>query len=520
MADTNQIVNVIRPDGRVVGMPKDAVQRAVEVDGYKPATDRDLRRQDIQEQYGNSFEQEMKAVAQGLAKSLPFGGGKILKTVSTPEAVEARSNLYPEAETLGQVGGIAGQMLAPFPTPLKAISSLGRGAEAAAVFGQNATLPAIKALQSLGNKVSGTALEGAVYGLGGAVNESVLGDKPLTAERAMAALGTGAMWGGGAGLLFGSLDMGNKALRQYATSETANSILPAGIPKTAGEALTKTIEHGLPRFISEKIIDKMEELGVISAIDKASQRTAAMVSSDASAIFKSGVEPYVAQIIENRESKLKTRKEFDKINDELKNVSTNQEMFLKRLEEHSQLIAEHAPEFTSQVQQNSIRAVQFLSSKLPPQPADAPLSAQSPTNDADISTFMKYYNAVENPMAVLKDVSNGTLSKQAVEAISAVHPYLYQSMQSEVLDKMVQNKNPLPYKTKLMLSMFMQGPLVNSVNPRAILANQITMNSPSRQSGENKLGGNMAPTQKGLDKLNTAGRSLTPMQRSNQRAQE
>jgi hypothetical protein len=168
------------------------------------------------------------------------------------------------------------------------------------------------------------------------------------------------------------------------------------------------------------------------------------------------------------------------------------------------------------MQQNSVQALSFLKSKIPQPPPSLPLSADWEPTQTDVNKFDKYYRAVDDPISVLKDLKNGVLSQEGVEALGAVHGQLYSQMKSEVLDKLSEQKQRPPYNQRMLLSLFLGQPMDHSLTPQSILGVQTSLASPSQKNQEN-VAAPRHPTQKGLEKLGGADRMLTPMQKSTER---
>lgn len=71
--------------------------------------------------------------------------------------------------------------------------------------------------------------------------------------------------------------------------------------------------------------------------------------------------------------------------------------------------------------------------------------------DDELDTFLRYARAVENPLSIVEDLENLTVTPEAVEAIRTVYPALYQQMQVEILEEFSQAEKPPPYEVRLTL---------------------------------------------------------------------
>lgn len=129
-----------------------------------------------------------------------------------------------------------------------------------------------------------------------------------------------------------------------------------------------------------------------------------------------------------------------------------------------------APETYQQVRQVAGRAMVFLDSKLPRKTENInPFIKKSyPSSDQEIYKFKKYVQAVQDPMSVLKDLNNGNLSREGIEAVRYVYPIIYQEMQSSVYEALEKAGGETSYKQRLQLGILMDMPTDLALEPQAI----------------------------------------------------
>ena len=133
-----------------------------------------------------------------------------------------------------------------------------------------------------------------------------------------------------------------------------------------------------------------------------------------------------------------------------------------------------APKTFEQSQSVLVRAVSFLDSKLPAVlftvdvnpffKKHYDLSAQ------EIYKFKKYLRAVQEPLSILEDFKNGTLSRESIEAVKFVYPNLYNEIHSTVYDEAFQTgrEDRIEYKQRLQLSILMDMPTDSATSPEYI----------------------------------------------------
>lgn len=171
-----------------------------------------------------ALEQELKKESQFGSRPIEaaLGSAASAATFGLSDAALVEAGVSPErlrevrdrestASTLGTAAGIVGPALATMGTStaaqaagagVKAVTAAGRAAELAAA---EALVPALgKTAGTIAAKGVGGAAEGALAGAGQLVSDVALERKDLSAESALATVGTGALLGGGFGVALGT----------------------------------------------------------------------------------------------------------------------------------------------------------------------------------------------------------------------------------------------------------------------------------------------------------------------------
>lgn len=212
----------------------------------------------------------------------------------------------------------------------------------------------------------------------------------------------------------------------------------------------------------------------------------------------------------DRETNAKT---YQKRISQVQMYAQNPDQFHQTLDSATKEVYEHAPNVATGIHTSAVAGVNFLASKVPQIPNQGPLAHKYEPSQTEMSTFNRYYDAVENPVGILKQAAAGTLTTEGIEAVKAVYPKLYEQMTSSILDKISTHKN-VPYKSKLMLSLLLGQDMDGSTLPAMIQANQAAFagNKKEDQPGPVKT------TQTGLGSITLGNRLLTPSQASAQRS--
>jgi hypothetical protein len=197
----------------------------------------------------------------------------------------------------------------------------------------------------------------------------------------------------------------------------------------------------------------------------------------------------------------------------------NPEALIDHLSEKTAHLNSMAPSIGSAFQSGVGRAVSFLASKVPVTAKQAPLDSTLPVAQVEIDKFNRYARIVEDPMAALHHVKNGTLLPQDVETLSVVHPAVYNQMKETLMEKLTDKMNKsdaheIPYKTRIALSMFMGQNLDSTLSPQAIQSSQAAM-SPPQQPPQSQA----TPSKAGMRQMKSVSNDLTRSQATSLRHQ-
>jgi hypothetical protein len=192
------------------------------------------------------------------------------------------------------------------------------------------------------------------------------------------------------------------------------------------------------------------------------------------------------------------RESFSKISDVIAKASANPEATVDRVEKSMGALAEHAPRTADAIVQTTIRGVDFLASKLPPSRQD-PYSLQpqfqlkTRASDAEISKFMRYAQAVDDPLIVLREAKSGTLTRDHVEAVQTVYPKLYDEIRGAVFRSLVESKSEIPYQRRIQLGILLDIPTDKTLSQDFREAIQATYTSADQAGAESPPTTSAAP---------------------------
>lgn len=261
----------------------------------------------------------------------------------------------------------------------------------------------------------------------------------------VAGQGLGAIVGGGVGHMVGAGGIG-ALVGEHALGPFFSSILPA-ITKpllkseASGEGLKAATEYGL------------------SAI-KAAQITRRATG----AIFKSGAEVLPSRMVADEKGR-------NKLDEKIQAFQQNPNEMLNVGGKTGHYLPAHGQEIGAV----SARAVNYLNSIRPstkqPSPLDKPIKPTPEQSEA----YHRQLDIAEQPLRVLQRIKDGSLVPQDLVTLKTIYPALYQNLTSQIMVHMndhLTDEEPIPYHTKMALSMFFGSPLDSTMTPSALQSTQ------------------------------------------------
>lgn len=150
-----------------------------------------------------------------------------------------------------------------------------------------------------------------------------------------------------------------------------------------------------------------------------------------------------------------SRKEptFEKASKGVKDAQDNPLILEQRVRDQAGPWAQQAPQIYNSMMAAAMRSQAFLESKLPPSRKDpfslTPHLQPDDLSDTEKYDFVQYAKAVNDPVGVLKDVADGSVTPQQVEALQVCYPQMYEQMKSEVLRHVAGLREPLDYEREV-----------------------------------------------------------------------
>lgn len=143
---------------------------------------------------------------------------------------------------------------------------------------------------------------------------------------------------------------------------------------------------------------------------------------------------------------------FDGIADHLERLTDYHEDLLDEMELSSTGLDSIDPSLGSALRERMVTGVSYLRGHLPARLRNPLTGKPQPVSRAEMRSFMRRFNALNDPHAVLDHFVEGRLSYEEVDAVKTVFPELYAEQSLNVLTAMTEHKGAIPYQTRLQLS--------------------------------------------------------------------
>ena len=258
----------------------------------------------------------------------------------------------------------------------------------------------------------------------------------------------------------------------------------------------------------------------LSKIEKMSQATSKAVDKATKVIFEK-IKPPTRGIgvMWDKLSPTERADKYKKYVEKLKNLTDVPDYLLDSLESSTSETFEIAPKFTQALQMATVRGISFLLQKMPKTIDQNLLDTPYEPSQAEMLTFGRYVDVVENPTVVLGQLEQNYVPKESLETLREVYPAFYTELKTQLLNNIaeqVEKKAVIPYQRRIVLSRFLEVPLDSSFKPDLIARNQEILTVLAGQKAQEEM--QRKTSQAGLGKVSLADRSQTGLEKVTARA--
>jgi len=159
-------------------------------------------------------------------------------------------------------------------------------------------------------------------------------------------------------------------------------------------------------------------------------------------------------------------KAFEKHREDLSKLQSNPTGLYERIHDNiGDEGVESAPAATFALFDTAIRAANFLETKIPKDPYAQGLYPDKFTPSfVELDRYANYSRAVMKPKTILKELENGNLKAETVEAVKAVYPKMYEAVVAAVSTEMLEEKK-MSYQKRIQLGILFDIPTVKALQP-------------------------------------------------------
>lgn len=139
-------------------------------------------------------------------------------------------------------------------------------------------------------------------------------------------------------------------------------------------------------------------------------------------------------------------------------------------------LGHYLPDHGMAVAQKASNIVSYLNSIRPAEERPSPLDEPIKPSNAQMQEYHKALEIALQPLGPLSRVKDGTIDATDIAHLTRMYPAAYNVMKMKLMDALVTHvskEEPIPYKTKMGLSVFFGQPLDSTMQPASIQAMQM-----------------------------------------------
>lgn len=211
------------------------------------------------------------------------------------------------------------------------------------------------------------------------------------------------------------------------------------------------------------------------------------VNGAVSSLFKAGREVIPSRLIADQ-------RDNDKLEKHLESSQENPSAMLNQSDTSGGL-GHYMPNHASAQAQTATNVTTYLNSIKPKSVQMSPLDTKYPLTREQKTSWQNALTIANQPLTVIRMMKDGTMTSKDVMHLNAMYPQLAQSLRNKIIEEITSQKSEdanIPYRQRIMMSMFLGKPLDSTMQPASILAAQP---QPQQQP---------APPPEGRNKKNTA----------------
>ena len=335
----NQELEFEDTEGQRRIVPSDQVFDAIDA-GFKHVPQKQIQKEEMLDV---AADEPFKAAGAGLLRGLSLGLSDQILTatgITSPDKLKALEEANPIISTASEITGeiapivvsggtsIGAKVLSKTPSALADVLATEAAKKALPLSGKILSKTASNLTKSVVDNAvkygTGSAVEGALFGLGNLISEEALGDAEFNAETALASMGSGALLGGTFGLFAGSaagmVGEGAKAIKNQYNKLQKSLIESIEDPNIKKDILTKLSNEETADELLKKIGATADEVADKFELEQAAKRIGVPLTPGMKETEKTFAGLEASLLKEPSIGGILTRKEVQKTYDALDNI--------------------------------------------------------------------------------------------------------------------------------------------------------------------------------------------------------
>lgn len=282
-------------------------------------------------------------------------------------------------------------------------------------------------------------------------------------------------------------------------AEEQARLLRSGAPEALSDALSyggayaiTTAAHaagaGIPVVAGLKMLQRAGNVEraykTLAWMERAARKTERM-AHDAADAMVTGERPALGLPVAVRTIQ-EERRQFESNAKQVATMMADPDEMQKHVDDVPEGLEEVGPKTAQSMKMTRSTAVAVVASKLPQPPPGLPPyeRANWKATDHQMREFNRTYEAATNPVSVMADMANGTVTQDQLGVMRSVYPMLYQSMQQRAL-KTLREKKSLSASRRRLLSVVFGINVDSQTDPSIVLpAQQAYAPAPTEQKSQ------------------------------------
>lgn len=161
---------------------------------------------------------------------------------------------------------------------------------------------------------------------------------------------------------------------------------------------------------------------------------------------------------------------IDALSKQLAVLQADPSLATKMIASATKNLSEISDEIPSTMAMKMGDAFNYLSTQIPkPQIPVSPLNPKPfIPSDREIASFERKLHAVLDPYSIFEEINNGTVTREQIEAVKAVYPKIFESIQTQTLDRLADYGPKIPYEKRKKIGMLLETPMGIKAAPNTL----------------------------------------------------